>query len=57
MIDANNEIKQTLKPNFRRPSLTFTLQNCISVKGLYDTRADISYISEKTFRQLLPTSP
>jgi hypothetical protein len=54
MTDAVNEIKQTLKPNFRRPYLTFTLQNCITVKGLYDTGADISCISEKTFHQLPP---
>jgi hypothetical protein len=54
MTDAVNKIKQTLKPNFRRPYFTFTLQNCISVKGLYDTGADISRISEKTFCQLPP---
>jgi hypothetical protein len=54
MTDAVNEIKQTLKPNFHHPYLTFTLQNCISVKVLYNTGADISCISEKIFRQLSP---
>jgi hypothetical protein len=41
MTDAVNEIKQTLKPTFRRPYLTVNLQNCIAIKGLYDTGADI----------------
>jgi hypothetical protein len=52
MIDAINEIKQTLKPSFRRPYLTLNLQNCTSIKGLYDTGADISCVSEKYFRQI-----
>ncbi len=54
MTATVNEIKQTLKPNFCHPYLTFLLQNSISVKGLYDTGADISCISGKTFRQLTP---
>jgi len=54
MTDAVNEIKQTLKPTFRRPYLTVNLQNCLAIKGLYDTGADISCLSEKFFRQLPP---
>ncbi len=51
-IDAINEIKQTLKPSFHCPYLTLNLQNCTSIKGLYDTGADISCVSEKYFRQI-----
>jgi hypothetical protein len=54
MTDTVNEIKQNLQPTFCRPYLTVNLQNCISIKGLYDTGADISCVSEKYFRQLPP---
>ncbi len=43
-----------MKPSFRRPYLQVKLQNSISVRGLYNTGADISCISLKVFRQLPP---
>ena len=49
-----NEIKSTLKPSFRRPYLSVKVQNAVSVKGLYDTGADISCLSLKVFRQISP---
>ncbi len=53
-FDSVNEIKSTLKPSFRRPYLPVKVQNAVSVKGLYDTGADISCLSLKVFRQILP---
>jgi hypothetical protein len=53
-IDTVNEIKSTLKPSFRRPYLQTKIQNTASVKGLYDTGADISCLSLKVFRQIPP---
>ena len=52
--DTVNEIKSTLKPSFRRPYLHTKIQNAVSVKGLYDTGADISCLSLKVFRQIPP---
>ncbi|MFN9942835.1 MAG: hypothetical protein ACK56I_25550, partial [bacterium] len=49
-----NEIKTNLKPTFHRPYLWVNVQNSLRVRGLYDTGADISCISEKLFRQLPP---
>ncbi len=43
-----------MKPSFRHPYLQVKLQNSISVRGLYNTGADISCISLKVFRQLSP---
>jgi hypothetical protein len=54
MTNAINEIKQTLKPSFGHPYLNVSLQNCTSVRSLYDTGADISCVNEKYFRQLPP---
>jgi hypothetical protein len=53
-FDSVNEIKSTLKPSFRRPYLNVKVQNAVSVKGLYDTGADISCLSLKVFRQISP---
>jgi hypothetical protein len=53
-IDTVNEIKSTLKPSFHRPYLQTKIQNMVSVKGLYDTGADISCLSLKVFRQIPP---
>ncbi len=53
--DAVNEIKTNLKPTFHRPYLWVNVQNSLRVRGLYDTGADISCISEKVFRQLPPS--
>jgi hypothetical protein len=50
--DTVNEIKRTLKPSFCRPYLQVKIQNSVSVKGLYDTGADISCLSLKFFRQI-----
>jgi len=52
--DTVNEIKSTLKPSFRHPYLHTKIQNAVSVKGLYDTGADISCLSLKVFRQIPP---
>ena len=46
------EIKEELKPTFKRPYLPLKLQNKINVVGLYDTGADISCISEKVFEEI-----
>jgi hypothetical protein len=43
-----------LKPSFRRPYLQVKVQNSVSVRGLYDTEADISCLSLKFFRQIPP---
>jgi hypothetical protein len=53
-FDSVNEIKSTLKPSFRRPYLQVKVQNSVSVRGLYDTGADISCLSLKVFRQIAP---
>jgi hypothetical protein len=52
MNDAVHEIKNTLKPSFCHPYLNVSVQNWTSVRGLYDTGADISCMSENVFRQL-----
>jgi hypothetical protein len=52
--DAVSEIKSNLKPKFNRPYLWVQVQNAIKIRGLYDTGADISCMSEKIFRQLPP---
>ncbi len=52
--DTVNEIKSTLKPSFRRPYLQIKVQNSVSVRGLYNTGADISFLSLKVFRQIPP---
>ena len=52
MTDAVNEIKNSLKPSFRRPYLWVSVQKALRLRGLYDTGADISCMSEKVFRQL-----
>ncbi len=52
--DAVSEIKSNLKPSFNRPYLWVNIQNAIKTRGLYDTGADISCMSEKFFRQLPP---
>jgi hypothetical protein len=54
LADTVSEIKSTLKPSFRRPYLQVKLQNSVSVRGLYDTGADISRISLKVFREIQP---
>jgi hypothetical protein len=53
-LDSVNKIKSTLKPSFRRPYLQVKVQNLVSVRGLYDTGADISCLSLKVFRQITP---
>jgi hypothetical protein len=53
MTDAVNEIKNNLKPSFRRPYLWVSVQKALRLRGVYDTGADISCMSEKVFRQLL----
>ncbi len=50
--DVVNEIKNSLKPSFRRPYLWVSVQKTLRLRGLYDTGADISCMSEKVFRQL-----
>jgi hypothetical protein len=52
--DAVSEIKSNLKPSFNRPYLWVNVQNALKVRGLYDTGADISCMSEKIFRQIPP---
>jgi hypothetical protein len=52
--DAVSKIKSNLKPSFNRPYLWVNVQNALKIRGLYDTGADISCISEKTFRNLPP---
>jgi hypothetical protein len=52
--DAVSEIKSNLKPTFNHPYLWVSVQNALKVRGLYDTGADISCMSEKIFRQLPP---
>jgi hypothetical protein len=52
--DAISEIKSNLKPSFNRPYLWVNVQNALKVRGLYDTGADISCMSEKIFRQIPP---
>jgi Retroviral aspartyl protease len=52
--DAVSEIKSNLKPSFNRPYLWVTVQNALKIRGLYDTGADISCMSEKIFRQIPP---
>ncbi len=53
-VDAVSEIKSNLKPTFNRPYLWVNVQNSLKIRGLYDTGADISCISEKIFRQIPP---
>jgi hypothetical protein len=50
--DAVSEIKSNLKPTFTRPYLWVNVQNALKIRGLYNTGADISCISEKIFRQI-----
>jgi hypothetical protein len=50
--DAVSEIKSNLKPSFNRPYLWVNVQNALKVRGLYDTGADISCMSENFFRQI-----
>jgi hypothetical protein len=52
MTDAVNEIKSNLKPSFFRPYLWVSVQKMLRLRGLYDTGADSSCMSEKVFRQL-----
>ena len=52
--DAVSKIKSNLKPSFNLPYLWVNIQNALKVRGLYDTGADISCMSEKTFRDLPP---
>jgi hypothetical protein len=52
MTDAVNEIKNNLKPSFRHPYLWISAQKMLRLRGLYDTVADISCMSEKVFWQL-----
>jgi hypothetical protein len=54
--DAISEIKSNLKPTFNRPYiyLWVNVQNALKIRGLYDTGADISCMSEKIFRQIPP---
>jgi hypothetical protein len=52
--DAVSEIKSNLKPSFHHPYLWVNVQNALKVRGLYDTGADISCMSEKIFRQIPP---
>ncbi len=52
--DAISDIKSNLKPSFNRPYLWVNIQNALKVRGLYDTGADISCMSEKIFRQIPP---
>ena len=52
MTDAVNEIKNSLKPSFCRPYIWVSVQKTLRLRGLYDTGADISCMSEKVFRQL-----
>ena len=52
MFDSVNEIKQALKPVFRRPYLNVRLQQTINTLGLYDTGADISCINAEVFERI-----
>jgi hypothetical protein len=54
MNNAVNKIINTLKPSFCHPHLNVSVPNWTSVQGLYETKADISCLSEKVFRQLPP---
>jgi hypothetical protein len=52
MTDTMNKIKNNLKPSFHHPYLWVSVQKHLSFRGLYDTGADISCMSEKVFWQL-----
>jgi hypothetical protein len=52
--DAISEIKSNLKPSFNSRYLWVNIQNALKIRGLYDTGADISCMSEKFFRELPP---
>ena len=49
--DAVCEIVEKAEPRFHRPHITVTLSS-ISLKGLYDTGADVCCISEKVFLKM-----
>jgi hypothetical protein len=52
--DTVSEIKSTLKPSFHCPYLQVKIQSSVSVRGLYDTGADIFCLSQKVLRQIPP---
>jgi hypothetical protein len=52
--DAASKIKSNLKPSFNRPYLWVNIQNALKIRGLYDTGADISFMSKKIFSELPP---
>ena len=52
MFDTVNEIKTCQKPVFRRPYLSLKLQKVVDTKGLYDTGADVSCVSEAVFSKI-----
>ncbi len=47
--DAVSEINSNLKPTFNHPYLWGFVPNALKVRGLYDTGADISCMSERIF--------
>jgi hypothetical protein len=52
--DAITEIQSNLKPSFHCPYLWVNVQNALRIRGPYDTRADISCMNKKVFRELPP---
>jgi len=52
MFDTVNEIKTCQRPTFRRPYLSLRLQKTVDTKGLYDTGADVSCMSETVFSKI-----
>jgi transposase InsO family protein len=49
--DAVCEIVEKAEPRFHRPHIAVTLSS-ISLKGLYDTGADVSCLNEKVFQKI-----
>ena len=49
--DTVCEIVEKAEPRFHRPHIAVTLSS-ISLKGLYDTGADVSCLNEKVFLQM-----
>jgi hypothetical protein len=52
--DAITEIQSNLKPSFLCPYLWVNVQNALRIRGPYNTRADISCMNKKVFRELPP---
>ena len=49
--DAVCEIVEKAEPRFHRPHIAVTLSS-VSLKGLYDTGADVSCLNEKVFQKI-----